>query len=91
MLELELSRVARRAAEIFLPHWRYWGGGPLLNQALLLGGTRDCRDLIAAVTPGKILHLLEWQTKRRFLGDTVADFSIFPSKGPVVTTELLPN
>ena len=44
-----------------------------------------------AVTPSHILHLADEQSGRRFLIDTGAAFSIFPSKGPLATAGDLPQ
>ena len=43
-----------------------------------LGGKRPCRGQLNAVAPGQLLHVVDSLTKRRFLVDTGAAYSIIP-------------
>ena len=56
-----------------------------------MGGKRSGQGQLNAVAPGRLLHLTEQLSNRRFLVDTGAAFSVFPSKGPMLTAEPLPR
>ncbi len=60
-----------------------WQGRPFLHPAVFLGGKLGSRGQINAMLPGQLLHLCDELSKRRFLVDTGAVFSVFPhrSKG----------
>ncbi len=53
-------------------------GGPHLCQALLMAGELVRRGRINTVTPGRLVHIVDESTQRRFLVDTGAAYSIFP-------------
>jgi hypothetical protein len=53
-----------------------------MHAAVLLAGKRPGRGQLNALAPGLLLHITCQQSKRRFLVDTGAAFSVVPYKGP---------
>ncbi|MFN9909796.1 MAG: hypothetical protein ACK56F_27380 [bacterium] len=57
-------------------------GGPHLHQALHVDGKLVRRGRINAVAPGRLVHIVDETSQRRFLVDTGAAYSIFPYSSP---------
>jgi hypothetical protein len=57
-------------------------GGPHLCQALHMGGKLVRRGRINAVAPGRLVHIVDETSRRRFLVDTGAAYSIFLYSSP---------
>jgi len=56
--------------------------GPHLHEALLVAGKLVRRGRINAVAPGRLVHIVDETSQRRFLVDTGAAYSIFPYSSP---------
>ncbi len=59
-----------------------WRGGLHLHEALLVAGKLVRRGRINAVAPGRLVHIVDETSQRRFLVDTGAAYSIFPYSSP---------
>jgi hypothetical protein len=69
---------------VFFP-LEVWRQGQPLRNTLQLAGKLVSRGTVGAVFPGKLLHLQDTVSQRRFLVDTGASYSILPhtSTSPV--------
>jgi hypothetical protein len=59
-----------------------WRGGPHLHEALHVDGKLVRWGRVNAVAPGRLVHIVDETSQRRFLVDTGAAYSIFPYSSP---------